>query len=88
MAEDDEGLVGVEFGVGAGGDLAHGDERGAGDVGGDAERVTGQKRAASYGRMGANQEVGEHNLACAAGALRTSSGIVTCPFCVTRMEQC
>jgi hypothetical protein len=43
------------------------DQRGARDVGGDAARVTGQKRAASYGRMGADQEVGEHSLPCAAG---------------------
>ncbi len=34
VAEDDDGLVGVELGVGAGGDLAHGDENGAGDGGG------------------------------------------------------
>ncbi len=34
MAEDDDGLVGVELGVGAAGDFAHGDEGGAGELGG------------------------------------------------------
>jgi hypothetical protein len=34
MAEDDDWGVGVEFGVGARGDLTHGDEGGVGEVGG------------------------------------------------------
>jgi len=34
VAEDDDGLVGVELLVGAGGQVAHGDEGGAGDAGG------------------------------------------------------
>jgi hypothetical protein len=34
VAEDDDGLVGVELLVGAGGDVAHGHEGGAGDGGG------------------------------------------------------
>ena len=33
MADDDVGLVGVKFGVGAGGELGHGDEGCAGDGG-------------------------------------------------------
>ena len=34
VAEDDDGSIGVEFGMGAGGDLAHGHEEGVGDAGG------------------------------------------------------
>ena len=34
VAHDDDGLVGVEFGVGAGGDVAHGHEEGVGEAGG------------------------------------------------------
>ena len=34
VAEDEDGFVGVEFGVGAGGDVAHGHEEGVFDVGG------------------------------------------------------
>ncbi len=34
VAEDDDGLVGIELGVSAGCDLAHGDEGGSGDGGG------------------------------------------------------
>ena len=34
MAEDDDVVVGIEFGVGAGGDIAHGHEEGAGEAGG------------------------------------------------------
>jgi hypothetical protein len=34
MADDDDGLVGVEFVVGAGGDFAHGNEDRVGDTGG------------------------------------------------------
>ena len=34
VAEDDDWGVGVKFGVGAGGDLSHGDEGGVGEVGG------------------------------------------------------
>ena len=34
VAHDDDGLVGVEFVVGTGGDLAHGHEEGVGKVGG------------------------------------------------------
>ena len=34
VAEDDDGLVGVELGVGAGGDFAHGHQQGSGEAGG------------------------------------------------------
>jgi hypothetical protein len=34
MAHDDDGGVGIEFGVGTGGDFAHGHEEGVGDAGG------------------------------------------------------
>lgn len=34
VADDDDGLVGIEFVVDARGDLAHGDEDGVGDTGG------------------------------------------------------
>jgi hypothetical protein len=34
MAHDDDGCVRIEFGVGAGGDVAHGDEGGVGEGGG------------------------------------------------------
>ncbi len=34
MAEDDDWGVGIEFGVSAGGDIAHRDENGVGDTGG------------------------------------------------------
>jgi hypothetical protein len=34
VAEDYDGSIGVEFGVGAGGDFAHGHEEGVGDIGG------------------------------------------------------
>ena len=34
VAEDDNRGVGIEFGVGAGGDITHGDENGVGDTGG------------------------------------------------------
>jgi hypothetical protein len=34
VAEDDDGLVGVELLVGAGGYFAHGHEEGAGEIGG------------------------------------------------------
>jgi hypothetical protein len=34
VAHDDDGGVGIEFGVGAGGDFAHRHEQGVGDTGG------------------------------------------------------
>ena len=34
MAEDDDRGVGIEFGVGAGGDITHRDENGVGETGG------------------------------------------------------
>jgi hypothetical protein len=33
VAEDDDGLIGVEFGVGAGGDFAHGHQKRTGEAG-------------------------------------------------------
>jgi hypothetical protein len=33
VAHDDDGGVGIKFGMGAGGDFAHGHEKGVGDAG-------------------------------------------------------
>ena len=50
VAEDDDGLVGVKLGVGAGGDLAHGHEKGVGQAGG--LELPGLADVQQQGRMG------------------------------------
>lgn len=57
MAEDNDGGVGIELGVGAGGDVAHGHEEGVGELGdGELPRLTDVEED---GGGGCGAELGE-----------------------------